>query len=463
MSHPYLKFPAGPIGAIIHVGAGLCDGLDSYLASAPSQLLLIEPNPQYAAELARKTAAGVVLEQAIAPQKGQAPFHILNFADLSCLKAPDGLRDLLPGIRVVKTPMVETGPLSGILARTPLDRERFNTLVVEAVGEEPAILQDLIDTGHLAAFDQIAVRTGRTAYFAGAGTPDSVKTQLGAQGYRLETLYAEDDPDWPFICFVQDPLMLKNRALQDELTGLKAAAAAELQAVKDKAEQEKTAAAQQIATLQGEVADLRAGLAKAEQDIATARTAAAGELKTAQDKAEQEKTAAAQQIAALQAETARIKPLQDQNQQLETRLDAEATQKADLDTALSEARSREGSALADLRVSVKMQALVRADFEDLQQRYQRLLQEKSDQEDLLSQLTLKLESAAQHLRLMSTDTLDTPVSALDEATKEPVAAPKAAAKKAPKKATAGKTAAKAPRKASRKTPSKTPEKKRSTS
>lgn len=445
MSHPYLKFPAGPIGAIIHVGAGLCDGLDSYLASAPSQLLLIEPNPQYAAELARKTAAGVVLEQAIAPQKGQAPFHILNFADLSCLKAPDGLRDLLPGIRVVKTPMVETGPLSGILARTPLDRERFNTLVVEAVGEEPAILQDLIDTGHLAAFDQIAVRTGRTAYFAGAGTPDSVKTQLGAQGYRLETLYAEDDPDWPFICFVQDPLMLKNRALQDELTGLK------------------TAAAQQIATLQGEAADLRAGLAKAEQDIATARTAAASELKTAQDKAEQEKTAAAQQIAALQAETARIKPLQDQNQQLETRLDAEATQKADLDTALSEARSREGSALADLRVSVKMQALVRADFEDLQQRYQRLLQEKSDQEDLLSQLTLKLESAAQHLRLMSTDTLDTPVSALDEATKEPVAAPKTAAKKAPKKATTGKTAAKAPRKASRKTPSKTPEKKRSTS
>lgn len=445
MSHPYLKFPAGPVGAIIHVGAGLCDGLDSYLASAPTQLLLIEPNPQYAAELARKTAAGVVLEQAIAAQKGQAPFHILNFADLSCLKAPDGLRDLMPGIRVVKTPMVETGPLSDILDQSPLETDRFNTLVIEAAGEEVAILQNLIDTGHLAAFDQIALRTGRTPYFAGAGTPDSVKTLLGPQGYRLETTYADDDPDWPVSCFTQDPLMLKNNALQDELTRIKAASAADLKAAKDTAEQGQAASAQQISRLQIEAAELKALLAKAEQDAAAARATAAADLKAAQDKAEQDKAATAQQLSTLQSEAvglreaqttaaAQLTAAQEQKQQLDARLAAEEKQKADLATALSESRNRENSALADLRVSVKLQALVRADFDDLQQRYQSLLQEKTDQEDLLSQLTQKLESAAQHLRLMSTDTPDTPVSALDEA-------PKAAAEKAPKKA-----AGKAPRK-----------------
>lgn len=446
MPHPYLKFPAGPIGAIVHVGAGLCDGLDSYLASAPTQLLLIEPNPQYAAELARKTAADVVLEQAIAPQKGQAPFHILNFADLSCLKAPDGLRDLLPGIRVVKTPMVDTGPLSDILARTPLDGARFNTLVIEAVGEELAILQDLIDTGHLAGFKQIALRTGRTPYFAGAGTPDSVKTLLDAQGYRLETVFAHDDPDWPVSCFAQDPLMLKNNALQDELAGVKAAAAAELKTAKDTAEQDAAATAQQIASLQAEGAELRAVLAKAEQD----KAATAQQVSTLQSEALGLRDAHAKTLQDLETAQTQLKAAQDQQQQFDTRIAAADTQKADLATALSESRSRENSALADLRVSVKMQSLVRADFDDLQQRYQTLLQEKTDQEDLLSQLTQKLESAARHLRLMSSDAAETPVSALDEAVKEPAAVPKAAPektpKKPPKKPAPKKTAVKAPRK-----------------
>ena len=65
MNNTYLTFPAGPIGLIAHVGAGLCEALDEYLSRNPAGLMLIEPNTEYAEDLRRRKGGtkAYVLEQ----------------------------------------------------------------------------------------------------------------------------------------------------------------------------------------------------------------------------------------------------------------------------------------------------------------------------------------------------------------------------------------------------------------
>lgn len=363
MNNTYLTFPAGPIGLIAHVGAGLCEALDEYLSRNPAGLLLIEPNPEYAEDLRRRTGGtkADVLEQAVAAEVGRAPFHLLNFADLSCLKDPEGLRSLMPGIRVLSKPMVETAPLSQILKERGIETERFNALVIEALGEEIAILEDLRSSGLLQAFDRIVMRVGQQACLEGAGSVETVQSFLQEQGFTLDSCDSERDPDWPLCRFSLNRLALENKALAAEVATQKSDAAKLREAL--------TAAQAKAGTLEQEKATLSSGLEAQKADAERLR----GELSASQAKAE-----------ALEQEKAQLEP---------ARLAGEE--------ALAKAREGETAALADLRMAVKMQSLMRADLEDLQQRYSALGAEKTALEDLLGQLTRKLETAAEHLRSMS--------------------------------------------------------------
>ncbi|WP_069301709.1 hypothetical protein [Neptunicoccus sediminis] len=408
MSNTGLTLPAGPIGLIAHVGAGLCEALDDYLSQNPADLLLIEPNPEYAEDLRRRTAAleaastkAEVLEQAVTAEAGRAPFHLLNFADLSCLKDPEGLRTLMPGIRVVAKPMVDIAPLSQILKGRAIEKERFNALVIEALGEEITVLEDLRASGLLQTFDQIAVRVGAAALLEGAGNVKTVQAFLSEQGFRLDATDSASDPDWPLCRFSLDRLSLENKSLKDDISKRKAEAAklqealSAAQARAEALEQEKAALSPGLTELKGEAAKLR-------EDLSAAQARA--------EALEQEKAALSSGLTELKGEAAKLREDLSAAQARAEALEQEKEQLEPLrlasDEALAKARDGETSALADLRMAVKMQSLVRADLEDLQQRYRTLKGEKTALEDLLGQLTRKLETAATHLRDMSDSGFD---------------------------------------------------------
>lgn len=219
-----LILSTAPAGLILHIGAGLCDALDVYLDAEPDKIVLLEPNPELFAELTQKiqTHENInLITSAISETDGRAPLQVLNFAALSSLRKPTGLIHLLPGVRVVSEPMVDTIRFDRLCQQLPdVAAEKTNWLIIEAPGEELAIAQALIDTNNAKMFQNIIIRCGETAGYEGSSAAPEVLQALYNGGYQLGNTWVGDDPDWPYFYLRLDVVSLENARMKAALSTL---------------------------------------------------------------------------------------------------------------------------------------------------------------------------------------------------------------------------------------------------
>lgn len=215
-----------PVSQIVHIGAGLCDELSTYLEAGPDNIILTEPNPEAITELTIKIQGHENVElipAAISGTAGRAQLQVLNFADLSSLRWPTGLIDLLPGVRVDSKPTVDTLTFESLCEQLPETPEgKSNWLIIEASGEELVIAKALIESDNTKLFQNIMIRCGKTAWFEGGSAAPEVLHVLREGGYQLEDSWLGEDPDWPYFHLSLDIVALENTQLKTKMAGMQA-------------------------------------------------------------------------------------------------------------------------------------------------------------------------------------------------------------------------------------------------
>lgn len=224
-----------PLDTILHIGAGVGHELADYLAAGPESITLVEPNPEALKEL-RRLAAGQanvdIIPAAVTENDGTAPLQVLNFAALSSLREPTGLRKLFPGVRIVAQPEVDTISAVSLLGQLELDEDKTHWLIVDAPGEEQAIFQALLDSDQLHRFCHISLHSGNTPLYEGGSDVRTLLDWLAGQGYRLQSI-GRHDPDRPAYQLILEAARLEQEHKMQELDKITRNRAAEISQLKE--------------------------------------------------------------------------------------------------------------------------------------------------------------------------------------------------------------------------------------
>jgi len=168
--------------SVLHIGAGHGDALDAYVENGVDAFItLVEPNPELAANLTRKAshlANVTVIPAAVGRQAGRAPLNIYNFSELSSLRVATGALELLPGLQVVDTPKVDVLSFADVLKLHRTNESSPNLLVLDAPGEEAALLEAAIASGAIGRFQHLTVYCGQGPLFEGAASAPAIVEML---------------------------------------------------------------------------------------------------------------------------------------------------------------------------------------------------------------------------------------------------------------------------------------------
>jgi len=279
-------------GVLLHIGCGEPDNLPS-----GGHIVLVEPNPACLPALNRLAAQDgarcQVISAAVAGEAGPAPFHLLTLEALSGLHGPEALSALMPGLRTVETIEVTRITIDSLLAEIGLQGDGHR-LILEALGEEGAILTALAKADALARFAEITVLTTREPLYAGGPDAAQIAALLTRAGFRPCSDLPPEDPDLPVLAFRLDHTLravletarrdsLRAAARQQELdhavahlTELHAAAVARADNLQASSQSRIAALETQLSDAQGtarrladELASVHAELAAAHADIET--------------------------------------------------------------------------------------------------------------------------------------------------------------------------------------------------
>jgi hypothetical protein len=211
------------IDSLVHLGAGLCSELDTYLSLVPARLLLVEADPQVATALQARTAQlpnVQVLCNAVAGSAGPVVLYRYNLPGSSSLHPASGLLQLFPGMKALEeTPLEAVAPAT-LLEPLQLSAEEDNLLVVDLPGEELPVLQALWDATLLQLFNQVKLRCGREPLYHGGEPAAQILRWLEDHGFDLLREEDGDDADYPCWTLQRNQLQLRNLELAQRLTGL---------------------------------------------------------------------------------------------------------------------------------------------------------------------------------------------------------------------------------------------------
>ncbi|WP_420267733.1 hypothetical protein, partial [Halomonas lysinitropha] len=224
---------------LMHIGAGHGSELAEWLASDAERIVLVEPHPELAEQLrimAENEARVTVVEAAITPDPSRHELLAFNLPDAHSLREPTALTQLFPGLKRVERHPVQTMPPAELLdASGPGSDEPGATLILEAPGEEQAILQALIDGDRLQRFSQLRLTASPEPLFEGSvGAPELLQA-LQAYGYEI-TAEDQQDPDWPRWQLQLNPLKRHLTQLQAELAATQQARDEAEKAIADRQE-----------------------------------------------------------------------------------------------------------------------------------------------------------------------------------------------------------------------------------
>ena len=309
-------------------------------------LVICEPDAAVGLDLQALFADGpsvTVIPAALGSEAQEATLTRYNFPGLESTTPPDAaLTRLFPGLRALAEIPVQI--MTADRLKTALEgAPRPLTCVIDAPGAEMEVLGTLEAAGLIAETELIRLRCGAEPVFSGGASEASITTWLKP---RHLMLYGRDDsdPDWPELRFRVDATARALEAAKHTLT--------EKQAQLDALSKEIDDARQRVSEKEAALADAQAELSK--QD-------------------------------ALRS---------DELTALETRLTDAAR------AEMTETRTRAETLQRDLALALRMQALARTDLDDMREKYLESEAIRTRQEELLRQLTPRLQSAAQQLRLM---------------------------------------------------------------
>lgn len=275
-----------PVALVAHLGAGSGEALDRWLASGAETVLLVEAEPEAAADLLARAAGEArvrVVQAAVSGDPRPRPFHVANFADLSSLRAPaPALRELFPGLRIVSDEVVTPRDPVAVLGDLPGEDKGSALLVLETPGETLGILEALEQAGTLHRFDAICLQEGVEPLYAGAAPMAEIRDRLARAGYDIRDEAQPEDPDRPRLVARLDRAALRLRELKTETEAQKAeiaklreaakASEAELGTLREATAAAKTESAA-LTKAQAELKSLREALktAEAARDTAESR------------------------------------------------------------------------------------------------------------------------------------------------------------------------------------------------
>lgn len=208
------------IDTIVHIGAGRCGEWEEYKNAGARRIVLIEPDPEIARYL-RENFGGIediqVIEKAVTASSGPVKLNIYNVRGFSSLREPTGLRDLFPGLRRVDEVSPEMWMPKQMCEELGIDSHKFNWLIVDAPGEEGAILENLREEGLLERFEMVSLYAGVSALYEGNLPAEKILSELGEMGYEETAMDGEAEPERPRWTLYRDEAKIRNRELEVKL------------------------------------------------------------------------------------------------------------------------------------------------------------------------------------------------------------------------------------------------------
>ena len=353
------------LATVIHLGAGSGARLADFQTMGAAKIVLLEPAAEAARSLARQTSGtpGLTMRQAaIGSSAGEGVLNCWNLARLNSRRDPTALlQELFPGLR-----LKERQPVTVIPPAQLVDEiggiTRPALLVIQDPGCEKDILQAWKSDGLLDRIDRIELHAPEAALYDEGATSAELEAWLVDEGFAV-TARDSDDPDWPILHLRADHAARALAHAETQKAELKKTITerdAALKAAEDKAARQETALAEARKAAEAQQAELKKAIA--ERDVA---------FKAAE--------ARAKNVAELRDEIARLT-----DELLRSQFDVRRLTQ-------------------DMGLSLRARDRLEADLHDLRSRHAQVLAVSQQQDDLLRQLTPRLQRAATELQALSVD------------------------------------------------------------
>ena len=321
-----------PLTHVVHIGAGAGGDLALYLEAGAKTVTLVEGDAGAVEQLEGLAVAheGVtVIPAVVSGDTRKRAFWQMNFPDLSSLRAPTGLKELFPGLRVLSKELVIPVDPARLIAPLELSDSGANLLVIEAPGEALGILRALEPDDLLQRFDAIHLQEARVPLYDEAPGADDILAYLVGAGFAARFETSPDDPERPCLSAQLDRMALQHkhrfdalcetleqvRMLNEELTGRLAAVQettgakiAALRAELSGAERQIAQHGEQVGRLNDALANVQGELAGVQQESAQRAEQVDG-LQGAREAAALEMAALRDDLAGAQAEAAQVEEL----------------------------------------------------------------------------------------------------------------------------------------------------------
>lgn len=190
------------INGCVVVGPGLGRGLASWQALRPRRLILIEPDPDTAADLLDKTrdAPGVEVWQTAVTTEDKARLYRFEPHGFDALSpATQELAKLFPGLTAHPPRDVPALSPQDMMRRLSLSPDTAHVLIIEAPALAQPILSTLDATGVLHRFLTIRFRGSACPLYEGETPFEDTAEWLAARGYTILSQVDRDDPDRPVM------------------------------------------------------------------------------------------------------------------------------------------------------------------------------------------------------------------------------------------------------------------------
>ncbi|PSJ48355.1 hypothetical protein C7I36_00590 [Zobellella taiwanensis] len=284
---------------LVHIGAGNGSQLLQHQAMQPARWVLIEPVPTHANSLRQKYPSAEVWELAISCQHNNQPANLteFNLSEASSLHQPSGLLQLYPGIKAVRQHQVQTQTPATMMARLQLPEGEQHKLVIEANGEETAIIEALTQAGLLQQFKQVQLALPATPLYIHEQHTEQLPQLLQSCHFEL-TKENTDDPDihvqlWQFnqhsyqLAQQRETLLAQIQEQAQQITQL----TTQLQQEQTK----HTAASRHADSLKSQLAELKTKNAESGQQLVDLQQKLNEQSRQSQQLAEQRETLLARQ------------------------------------------------------------------------------------------------------------------------------------------------------------------------
>ncbi len=392
-----------PIGNLVHIGAGQCSELSTYLRLSPQKIILIEPDEQQAEHLKSITQDNNnidILTCAIADTEAQKTLYVLsNPRDNSLLK-PKEILTHYPSLQIKQEQLLTTQTLTDVLQAYTFDDSYQHILILELQGLEYSVIQSTA-RDVIQQFNGIILRASTEKLYQHEQQENTIAllesisfdhTHQEDEKYStlFTRLFFQRNDDKIALALAVESQDQLQKIMTDQKSDIEKANKVNNEQLKEI--EVLTANIESQGQLQKVIADQKSDIEKASKvnneqlEISIKQLKEIEELtKTIELQNDIEKSNKTKEEKTKTDIEQLNKTIKEQKEKLKTRADTEEKHQRELEQA------RETASL-----SVKLQILKEADLKDLQQRYKKSILAQESQHKLLNKLTDRLSIAADY-------------------------------------------------------------------